>query len=161
MYILLILLLFINCINSPELQPEISWSDVAGTRWGLVEELNIYQNVHQSFRFGEDTVYATKTYWNPKDLTKSSWIRYFKGPALYKHYENDPVYHTPNLVYTWSRKEYADSLYQQPVMGNSIVDDWFLWKIDSLGQLLMGYVDLDRACYYWEFTREYSTTHPK
>lgn len=154
-YLLLISLLFTFCVTNPEPTPEIEWKDVAGKKYGITEELNIYQSVRQSFRFGYgDTIYIVKKYWNPKDsifncVERPNWIRYFKGPVYNKHYENDPLC----LTYTWSRKEYADSLYQTPVMGNAITDDWFLWKIDTLG-LYMGTVDLNRDGHYWVFSQE-------
>lgn len=154
MRFILFLSVFISCSNFNNPEPRIYWRDIAGTTWGITEELNIYQNVYHSFRFGiGDTLYLTKKYWNPRNAF-ISWYRYIKGPCLNKHYENDPVFNTPNLVFTWKRKEYADPEYQTPVTDNSIVDDWFLDSINPSGQLQMGYVDLDRKCYFWILDRE-------
>lgn len=157
-YLLIFIFFVISCSSITGPKAEISWRDVAGTTWGLTEELNIKQSVHQSFRFGYgDTIYLTKTYFNPNPKTRNDsipWTRYFVWTLYNIHYEDDPDFHSPNLVFTWKAKEYADSLYQQPVIDNSPIGDWFLWKIDANAHLLMGYVDTDRRCYYWEFDRE-------
>ena len=85
-----------------------------------------------------------------------NWIRYVKAPIYNKHYEipPGPPPDDINLVFTFKRKEYADASYQTPIMDNSPLIDWFLWKIDENGHLLMGKVNSQRQCWYWEFTRE-------
>lgn len=157
-YLILLFIFYIfGC--SPEIQPEIYWKDVAGTSWGLTEKLNIYQTVHHIYRFGYgDTIYLTRKYWNPQDpifnsIDNPNWIRYMKGALFNKYYKDYDDCDEVNLIFTWSRKEYADSLYKQPIIDNSITDEWFLWKIDSNGHLLMGYVD-NNNCYYWELEKE-------
>jgi len=85
-----------------------------------------------------------------------NWIRYIKAPIYNKHYEipPGPPPDNINLVFTWKRKEYADASYQIPIIDNSPLIDWFLWKIDENGDLLMGEVDSQRQCWYWKFKRE-------
>lgn len=84
-----------------------------------------------------------------------NWVRYVRAPVFNKHYEipPGPPPNDTNLVFTWKRKEYADPQYRTPIMDNSPLIDWFLWKIDKDGHLLMGKVDSNRQCWYWVWTR--------
>jgi hypothetical protein len=155
-YIIFLFLVLLSCSVYDPIVPEINWTDVQYTSWEYTEQINIKQNIRHLFRFGKDTVYLTRVYYNPNSQPNDvPWIRYVKGPVYNKHTEvpPGPPPDNTNLVFTWSRKEYADSTYHTPVINNSIVDDWFLWKINSNGNLLMGYVDLNRNCFYWELTK--------
>jgi hypothetical protein len=85
-----------------------------------------------------------------------NWIRYVRAPVFNKHYEipPGPPPNDTNLVFTFQRKEYADATYHTPISSTSPLIDWFLWKIDRNGKLLMGQVDQNRQCWYWVFTKE-------
>ena len=134
----------------------IEWSELSGTTWGYTEELNIYQNVHHNIRFGYgDTIYFTKTYWDPTRPNMPKWVRYYRNPLYNMHWEipPGPPPDDTNLVFQMLMKEYADSLYQQPVSGTSPLLDWFVWKVKG-NVLYIGYLDEKRNTFYWEFIAE-------
>jgi hypothetical protein len=136
----------------------IEWSQIAGKTFSTEEDQNIYQRLKVSMRFGYgDTIYMTKKYWNPRDAAFPAWYRYFRCPVFNKHWEIPPPItddNDTNLVFTYKCKEYADPYYQQPVMDNSNLVEWFVWKEEET-DLYMGYVEeISRKTFYWVWYRE-------
>jgi hypothetical protein len=159
--LIIITSLFFNCagiFNPDRGLHGIEWCELSGKTFSTEEDQNIYQRLKVTMRFGYgDTIYMTKMYWNPKDSTFPPWYRYFRCPVFNKHWEIPPPItedNDTNLVFTYKCKEYADARYQQPVMDNSNLVEWFVWK-EVNNTLFMGYVEeLTRKTYYWEWYRE-------
>lgn len=150
--ILIPILLLISCsINSPK-EGQISWLDVQGTKWSMVEDLNIFQKCKLVFYFSCDTIYLVKVYYDTETGEIESY-RYMKGKIYNKRYEKDSDGDI-NLWFTWARKHYADPTYEIPVESFDYVDDWFLYKIDEQDHLLMGIVVYPNKCSYWTLDRE-------
>jgi hypothetical protein len=136
----------------------IEWCELSGKTFSVEEDQNIFQRLKVTMRFGYgDTVYMTKTYWNPRDLKFPPWYRYFRCPVYDKHWEIPPPieeYNDTNLVFTYMCKEYADSKYTTPVSSTSNMVVWFAWK-EIADTLYMGYVEeLTRKTFYWKWYRE-------
>lgn len=141
----------------------IEWSALSGKSYSCEEEINICQTVKITMRFGYgDTIYMTKKYYNPtpnrySGCSNLTYYRYFRCPVFNKHWEIPPPiekYNDTNLVFTYKAKEYADEYYRQPLMDNSPLVEWFVWKEEG-NVLYMGYVDdITRKTYYYIWQRE-------
>jgi hypothetical protein len=141
----------------------IEWSAIAGKSYSAKESLSVCQTVKITMRFGYgDTIYMTKYYYNPNpnkysNCSNISYYRYFRCPVFNKHWEIPPPieeYNDTNLVFTYKCKEYADSRYETPVIDNSPLVEWFVWK-EVNNQLYMGYIDeITRKAYYWIWNKE-------
>ena len=153
---LILVVLLLGCSTNPVAPPqsEICWEDVQCKSYVITEQLSYKQNVFLMFKFGIDTVWLTKFYYDPAYPEEITWTRYIKGPVYNKRYfTTDEGTIETSLDFTWKRKEYADEYYRIPVMDNSTMDTWFLLRFNPQGNLLMGTRDEATGDgTYWEFT---------
>jgi hypothetical protein len=149
-FLLLLLLSLFFCSPTAPIEGQICWEDVQGTTWYIDEQLTSVSSCRTEFLFGKDVVYNIKIYSNTSE-TGTSYI-YMKGTVFNKRYsDNDGE---ALLFFTWARKHYAENTFVTPIEGYNIVDNWFLYKIDNTGHLLMGQGNpSDKNVYYWVFTR--------
>lgn len=164
--LLLTISLFFNCagvFDSERPIHGIEWCELSGKSYSAEQELSICQTVKITMRFGYgDTIYMTKKYYNPgpsrfSNCSNLTYYRYFRCPVFNKHWEIPPPiekYNDTNLVFTYKCKEYADELYMQPIIDNSPLVEWFVWK-EVNNKLYMGYVDeITRKTYYYIWQKE-------